>query len=69
MFSLAFSPTQIYHFPQIFAEHIIEYMVDSTPNFVFSTYIAQAIHGLWQHPIIPKVMDCLSQFYLLDSAG
>ncbi|KAG2352973.1 hypothetical protein BDR07DRAFT_1311753 [Suillus spraguei] len=54
---------------QTSAERIIEYRVESTPDFVFSTDIAQAIHGLWQDPIIPKVMDCLSQFYLMDSAG
>ncbi|KAG1849036.1 heterotrimeric G protein alpha subunit [Suillus subluteus] len=53
---------------QTFAERIIEYRVESTPDFVFSTDIAQAIHSLWKDPIIPKVMDCSSQFYLMDSA-
>ncbi|KAG2034666.1 heterotrimeric G protein alpha subunit [Suillus americanus] len=52
-----------------FAKRIVEYRVESTPDFVFSADIAQAIHGLWQDPIIPKVMDCSSQFYLMDSAG
>jgi hypothetical protein len=54
---------------QTFAERIVEYRVESTPDFVFSADIAQAIHELWQDPIIPKVMDCSSQFYLMDSAG
>nr|AAD45319.1 heterotrimeric G protein alpha subunit [Suillus bovinus] len=52
-----------------FAERIVEYRVENTPDFVFSADIAQAIHELWQDPIIPKVMDCSSQFYLMDSAG
>ncbi|KAG1721024.1 heterotrimeric G protein alpha subunit [Suillus lakei] len=51
-----------------FAERILEYRVEGTPQFVFSADIAQAIHKVWQDPIIPKVMDCLSQFYLMDSA-
>ncbi|KAG1734502.1 heterotrimeric G protein alpha subunit [Suillus lakei] len=54
---------------RILAERIVEYRVESTPNFVFSADIAQAIHELWQDPIIPKVMDCSSEFYLMDSAG
>lgn len=52
-----------------FAERIIKYRVENTPDFVFSPDIARAIHELWQDPIIPKVMDCSSQFYLMDSAG
>jgi guanine nucleotide-binding protein subunit alpha len=52
-----------------FAECIVEYRVESTPDFVFSADIARAIHELWQDPIIPKVMDCSSQFYLMDSAS
>jgi guanine nucleotide-binding protein subunit alpha len=68
-FFLTFSPTSIHRFPQTLAERIVEYRVESTPDFVFSADIAQAIHELWQDPIIPKVMDCSSQFYLMDSAG
>ncbi|KAG1859028.1 heterotrimeric G protein alpha subunit [Suillus subalutaceus] len=52
-----------------FAKRIVEYRVESTPDFVFSTDIARAIHELWQDPIIPKVMDCSSQFHLMDSAS
>ncbi|KAG1788681.1 heterotrimeric G protein alpha subunit [Suillus plorans] len=52
-----------------FAERIVEYRVENTPEFVFSADIAQAIHELWQDPIISKVMDCSSQFYLMDSAS
>ncbi|KAG1765395.1 guanine nucleotide binding protein, alpha subunit [Suillus placidus] len=52
-----------------FAEHIIKYRIENTPDFVFSIDIAQGIHELWQDPIIPKVMDCSSQFYLMDSAS
>ncbi|KAG1861665.1 heterotrimeric G protein alpha subunit [Suillus subluteus] len=52
-----------------FAERIIEYRVESTPDFVFSADIARAIHELWQDTIIPKVMDCSSQFYIMDSAS
>ena len=31
--------------------------------------IAQAIHALWADPIIPKLMDHSSDFYLMDSAS
>ncbi|OJA17899.1 hypothetical protein AZE42_10386 [Rhizopogon vesiculosus] len=53
----------------VFAEDIIGYRVENTPNFIFSADIAQAIHEMWQDPIIPKVMDCSSEFYLMDSAS
>src|SRR5882757_4065087 len=56
-------------FPQAFAEHIVEYRVENSPNFIFSADIAKAIHEMWQDPIIPKVMDCSSEFYLMDSAS
>jgi guanine nucleotide-binding protein G(i) subunit alpha len=49
-------------------ERIMEYKVDSTPSFIFSEEIAEAIHQLWQDPIIRKVMDHTSEFYLMDSA-
>ncbi|OAX35533.1 heterotrimeric G protein alpha subunit, partial [Rhizopogon vinicolor AM-OR11-026] len=51
------------------AEHIVEYRVENSPNFIFSADIAKAIHEMWQDPIIPKVMDCSSEFYLMDSAS
>ncbi|KAJ8587682.1 guanine nucleotide binding protein, alpha subunit [Rhizopogon salebrosus TDB-379] len=51
------------------ADRIIEYRVESTPNFIFSADIAQAIHDMWQDPVIPKVMDRSSEFYLMDSAS
>ncbi|OJA19757.1 hypothetical protein AZE42_06784 [Rhizopogon vesiculosus] len=54
---------------RVFAEQIIEYRVENTPTFIFSADIAQAIHEMWQDPIIPKVMDCSSEFYLMDSAS
>jgi guanine nucleotide-binding protein subunit alpha len=39
-----------------------------TPSFIFSEEVAEAIHQLWQDPIIRKVMDHTRQFYLMDSA-
>ncbi|OAX33137.1 guanine nucleotide binding protein, alpha subunit [Rhizopogon vinicolor AM-OR11-026] len=54
---------------RVCAERIIEYRVENTPNFIFSATIARAIHEMWQDPIIPKVMDRSSEFYLMDSAS
>jgi guanine nucleotide-binding protein G(i) subunit alpha len=54
---------------QLSAGRIIEYRVEETPGFVFSADIAQAIHEMWQDHIIPKVMDCSSEFYLMESAS
>lgn len=31
--------------------------------------MAQAVHQLWQDPIIPVIMDHSSEFYLMDSAS
>ncbi|KIM74715.1 hypothetical protein PILCRDRAFT_827917, partial [Piloderma croceum F 1598] len=38
-------------------------------GFVFDPEIASLIHQLWQDPVIPKVMDHSSEFYLMDSAS
>jgi len=38
-------------------------------GFVFDSEIASLIHQLWQDPVIPKVMDHSSEFYLMDSAS
>ncbi|KAF9218739.1 guanine nucleotide binding protein, alpha subunit [Gyrodon lividus] len=51
------------------ADRILDYRVEATPSFVFSSDIAKAIQQLWQDPIIPKVMDHSSEFYLMDSAS
>jgi guanine nucleotide-binding protein G(i) subunit alpha len=50
-------------------DRIIDYRVENSPNFVFSESIASAIHNLWKDPIIPKVLDHSSEFYLMDSAS
>lgn len=38
-------------------------------GFVFDPEIASLIYQLWQDPVIPKVMDHSSEFYLMDSAS
>ncbi|KAI6117778.1 guanine nucleotide binding protein, alpha subunit [Pisolithus thermaeus] len=50
-------------------DKILDYRVDASPSFVFSSDIAKAIHDLWQDPIISTVLDHSSQFYLMDSAA
>ncbi|KAH0825816.1 heterotrimeric G protein alpha subunit [Lanmaoa asiatica] len=50
------------------ADRIFDYRIDPSPSFVFSSEIAEAIHQLWKDPIIPKLMDHASEFYLMDSA-
>ncbi|TDL17128.1 G-protein alpha subunit [Rickenella mellea] len=54
---------------RIHADRIIVYKVEASPNFIFSEEISVAIHNLWQDPIIPKIMDHSSEFYLMDSAS
>lgn len=52
------------------ADKIMDYHLDSTTAFALSSSIAEAIHLLWQDPIIPKVMDeHTKEFYLMDSAS
>jgi len=38
-------------------------------GFIFDPEIASLIHQLWQDLVIPKIMDCISEFYLMDSAS
>ncbi|TDL15921.1 G-protein alpha subunit [Rickenella mellea] len=54
---------------RVHADKIIDYKVEASPNFIFSEEISLAIHNLWQDPIIPKIMDHSSEFYLMDSAS
>ncbi|KAF8425004.1 heterotrimeric G protein alpha subunit [Boletus edulis BED1] len=50
------------------AKLIFDYRIDPSLSFELSPEIAEAIHQLWQDPIIPKLMDHTSEFYLMDSA-
>ena len=50
-------------------EKILDYSVNPAPTFYFSEEMAQAIYDLWKDPIIPKIMDHSSEFYLMDSAS
>jgi len=60
---------------RVCADKILDYRLDGSPgtsmsNPYFSLDIANAIHEMWQDPIILKVMDeHLSEFYLMDSAA
>ena len=47
----------------------MDYEVVPSPAFYFSEDMAQAIFDLWKDPIIPKIMDHSSEFYLMDSAS
>ncbi|KAL4071629.1 guanine nucleotide binding protein, alpha subunit [Scleroderma yunnanense] len=49
------------------AHNILDYTVD--PYSVLSPEIAQAIHELWQDPVIPTVLNHASQFYFMDNAA
>ena len=51
------------------ADKIIDYKVEAAQGWTFGEDVAQAIHQLWQDPIIPKIMDHSSEFYLMDSAS
>ncbi|KAH7883433.1 guanine nucleotide binding protein, alpha subunit [Phlebopus sp. FC_14] len=54
---------------RVHADRIMDYRVDSSPSFVFSGEIAEAIYQLWNDPIISQVMDHSSEFYLMDNAS
>lgn len=52
------------------AEEILQVQVGSSSTFVLPQEIADAIHAVWQDPIIPSIMDLhSSDFYLMDSAS
>ncbi len=50
-------------------DRILDYKVETIPSYTIDEEIAFAIHHLWQDPIIPKIMDHSSEFYLMDSAS
>ncbi|KAH9925860.1 G-protein alpha subunit [Epithele typhae] len=50
-------------------DRITGYQLDPEPTSVFAEDIAQAIYDLWKDPVITKVMDHSSEFYLMDSAS
>lgn len=59
--------------PQPNCDRIIDCQINADPaskkEFIFDAEIANLIHQLWQDPVIPKVMDHSSEFYLMDSAS
>ncbi|KAG8966888.1 Guanine nucleotide-binding protein alpha-2 subunit [Tulasnella sp. 419] len=51
-----------------YAQKILAYTVDPDPLFILDAEIGLAIESLWNDPIILKVMEHSSEFYLMDSA-
>ena len=47
---------------------ILHSRVDADPTFVMEPAMARAIDSLWNDPVIAKVMEKSSEFYLMDSA-
>lgn len=47
---------------------ILHSRIDADPNYVMEPTMATAIETLWHDPIMPKVMERSSEFYLMDSA-
>ena len=63
-FPLVFIPTT-----QVNAQNIFDFRIDPSPDVVFSSEIADAIHQLFHDPMIPTLMDHhSSELYLMDSA-
>ena len=61
---------------RVHADKILEYKIDEPPagssassTVGFSEEVADAIDALWADPIVPKIMDHSSEFYLMDSAS
>jgi guanine nucleotide-binding protein G(i) subunit alpha len=42
--------------------------IDADPNYMMEPELAKAIELLWHDPVMPKVMERSSEFYLMDSA-
>ncbi|CAJ0757418.1 21237_t:CDS:2 [Entrophospora sp. SA101] len=53
---------------RVYAEKILEYYVESDPNFQLNPEIVEAINSIWNDPIISEVLDKQNHFYLMDSA-
>ncbi|CAJ0885844.1 10414_t:CDS:2 [Entrophospora sp. SA101] len=53
---------------RVYAEKILEYYVESDPNFQLNPEIVEAIDSVWNDPIISEVLDKQNLFYLMDSA-
>jgi guanine nucleotide-binding protein G(i) subunit alpha len=51
------------------ADKVVSYHVQSSPSFVLSHEVADAIHSLWHDPVIRPIADSPSDFYLMDSAS
>ncbi|KAH8110409.1 G-protein alpha subunit [Phellopilus nigrolimitatus] len=60
---------------RVHADAILDYKLDGSgagagaANAAFSEDVAAAIDALWADPIIPRIMDHSSEFYLMDSAS
>lgn len=49
-------------------EMILLARIDADPNFSMEPEMAKAIESLWHDPVMPRVMERSSEFYLMDSA-
>ncbi|PBK86639.1 guanine nucleotide binding protein, alpha subunit [Armillaria gallica] len=55
---------------RVLAEKILDYRLDETTAFTLSPEMADAIHQLWQDPIISLMMEeHSSEFHIMDSAS
>lgn len=51
-----------------YADRIMQYRIEADPNVALDPYMGMAIEALWNDPVIPRVMERSSEFYLMDSA-
>lgn len=49
-------------------DFLLEYSLDSSPQFRIDPQVGVAIHALWNDPVREQVMGRQTEFYLMDSA-
>ncbi|TIB76478.1 hypothetical protein E3Q23_01802 [Wallemia mellicola] len=53
---------------QHYADYILGFRLDLEPGMTLNKELVNAIDSLWNDPIIPKLLDRSSEWYLMDSA-
>lgn len=51
-----------------YCDFLLAYSIDPDPKRPLGTKVGEAISAIWQDPCIPKVLECSSEFYTMESA-
>ena len=50
------------------AVFLVDYSLDPNPGALIDPKVAEAVSSIWTDPVMPKVFDHSTEFYLMDSA-